>query len=310
MTASAQHHLLFGLKVRSALPLPELAARNWEGPPDVSVWIGPIDHPTNDDGLSQVDDGTLLTITGTGRYLVRGGREIVVEPTPDVDPRNVRLYLLGSAFGILLHQRGLLPLHANAVDLGGRAFGFMGPSGSGKSTLAAWFHDHHHGVLADDVCVVDFDTDGRAFVHAGIPRLRLWLDALNRTRRNTDGLHRSYVSSEEEYDKFDVPIMAAEGGTTVPLAALYLLERGERFSIAPLMGISAAEAVIANIYRGSFLSLVDGRHDYWNSSVELARRIPIFRVTRSWDERFIEDQCRRLADHASRVAPLDHDASA
>ena len=40
---------------------------------------------------------------------------------PGASSRNVRVFLLGSAFGALLHQRGLLPLHANAVEVDGRA---------------------------------------------------------------------------------------------------------------------------------------------------------------------------------------------
>ena len=83
--------------------------------------------------------------------------EIVAEPRQGVPDSNVRLFLLGSAMGALLHQRGLLPLHTNAVEVGGRAFAFMGKSGAGKSTLAAWFHDRGFRIVADDVCVVGFD---------------------------------------------------------------------------------------------------------------------------------------------------------
>ena len=84
-------------------------------------------------------------------------RKLSADNVPDA---NIRLYLLGSAMGVLLHQRGLLPLHANAVEIDGKAFAFMGASGSGKSTLAAWFHDHGYRIIADDVCAVRFETEG------------------------------------------------------------------------------------------------------------------------------------------------------
>ena len=100
---------------------------------------------------------------------MRDGNQIVIDAAPDATDRNVRLFLLGSALGALLHQRGLLPLHANAIDLGGGAVAFSGHSGAGKSTIAAWFHDRGHRILADDVCVVGFDQSGRALVHA-VPR--------------------------------------------------------------------------------------------------------------------------------------------
>ena len=79
---------------------------------------------------------------------------------------------------MILHQRSLLPLHANAMVVEGRAIGFMGHPGAGKSTLAAWFHDRGFDVLADDVCVVTPGPDGRPLAHPGIPRLRLWREAL------------------------------------------------------------------------------------------------------------------------------------
>ena len=63
--------------------------------------------------------------------------------------------------GAALHQRGILPLHANAVEIDHRAVAFMGASGAGKSTLAAWFHDQGYPILADDVCVIRAD-DGAA----------------------------------------------------------------------------------------------------------------------------------------------------
>src|SRR4029079_11482739 len=66
-------------------------------------------------GIQTSGDDVLLNVTGNARYLVRNGQEIVVDPVPGGSERNVRLFLLGSALGILCHQRGLLPLHANAV---------------------------------------------------------------------------------------------------------------------------------------------------------------------------------------------------
>src|SRR5690606_3396404 len=49
----------------------------------------------------------LLHLAGTARYAVSAGREIVVDPYPDAEGSRVRLFLLGSALGALLYQRGL-----------------------------------------------------------------------------------------------------------------------------------------------------------------------------------------------------------
>jgi hypothetical protein len=298
MRMRARDYSLFGLKLRSDLDLPELAATEWVGAPDVLISVAPIDARTNEAGLSVTNDGLVLSIDGVGRYLVRGGCAIVVEPAPDVDPRNVRLFLLGSAFGILLHQRGLLPLHANAIEMDGRAVSFIGASGSGKSTLAAWFHDRGHTILADDVCVVDFDDDGNAVAHSGIPRLRLWIDALHRSGRSADALNRSYVDASGNLDKFDLPIDPGVPGRSSPLAAIYLLDRGVTFSIEPLAGVEATSAIIENTYRGGWIAAAGSAFDHWSAAVRLARAIPVFRVVRPWDTKTLDAEAAEMRDHA------------
>lgn len=79
----------------------------------------------------------LLKVDGVANYWVKEGREIVIEPGPAAEAGDVRVFLLGSAFGALLHQRGLPPFHAGAVAMEGKAVLLAGRSGVGKSTLAA-----------------------------------------------------------------------------------------------------------------------------------------------------------------------------
>ena len=305
--AGAHDYSVFGLRVRSSLILPELFAANGEGEPDVNIESGRIDVADTGPGLMAANGGILLTVSEVGRFLVSDGRTIRVEPIAGIDPRNVRLFLLGSAFGALLHQRGHLPLHANAVEIGGRAVAFMGSSGAGKSTLAAWFHDRGFRIIADDVCVVGFDTEKQPYAAPGLPRLRLWREALELTGRESSGYHRSYVDPAEEFEKFDVPI-ASQSATrcNMPLAALYLLDRADRLSVVRMSGIEAAEAIFANTYRGAYVSAAGNHKDHWQTSIKLVRCVPVYRVSREWDLAKLDDQCRRLFDHV--MAHLESDA--
>ena len=280
MAGSSFDYSVFGLHVRSELQLPELLEAKASDAPQVTVRTGPV--AAGPPGLNPVDGGLLLAVPEVGRYLISDGSEIVVEAEPGVPAANVRLFLLGSAMGALLHQRGLLPLHANAVEVEGRAFAFMGESGAGKSTLAAWFHDRGFRIVADDVCVVGFDDGGRAQVRPGISRLRLWREALDATGRDVAAYQRSFFGDDAP-DKYDVPLAGrCATDAAMPLAAVYLLERSETLSIEPLAGVAAAEAIFANTYRGSFVPMAGSSQDHWSACVQLVRSTPIFRAGRRW----------------------------
>ena len=298
---------VFGLRIRSEIPLPELFPVHGDAAPDVRIRRGAVAATQTSAGLEGDAGSLVLSIPDVARFRIEGGSDIVVDPQEGVPERNVRLFLLGSAFGALLHQRGLLPLHANAVEIDGCAVAFMGESGAGKSTLAAWFHDRGFRVIADDVCVVGFDSEKQPYAAPGLPRLRLWREALELMGRKSSGYHRSYFDPAEEFEKFDVPI-ASQSATrcNVPLAALYLLDRANRLSVVRMSGIEAAEAIFANTYRGAYVSAAGNHEDHWQTSIKLVRSVPVYRVSREWGLAKLDDQSRRLFDHVA--AHLETDA--
>ena len=290
---------LFGLSVQSEVALPELVADPGAEAADVRVCVQTIaDAPDAPAGLHIDGDDALLVIPAIGRFLTRGGREMLVEPAPGVSPRNLRLYLLGSAFAAILHQRGLLPLHANAVVVEGRAIGFMGHPGAGKSTLAAWFHDRGFDVLADDVCVVTPGADGTPLAHPGIPRLRLWREALEAGGRDASAYERSF----DDMDKYTVPTDLERALPAVPLSHLYLLEKAEDGpSVTRLEGSAAVEAMIANTYRGAYVRLMGLTRQHLLACAELARTVPVFRARRRWGYDSFDAEGAALEAHARRL---------
>lgn len=293
---------LFGLTLQSEIPLPELIeATGAVGEADVVIERDavavPVAGPPPVAGLFVAGEGAVLRVSGVGRYRISGGSRIAVDADPGALCRNVRLFLLGSAMGVLLHQRGIVPLHANAIDLHGRAIGFLGHSGSGKSTLAAAFHDQGWRVLSDDVCAVEEGDDG-FLAQPGIPRLRLWRDAIERSGRVADGYERAF----DDLDKYTVAI-DAEAGEAVPLTALYLLAPpGEGdFAIRRLTGADAVDALMANTYRGRFVAMVGDRRRYFETCVALSRRVPLFELVRPWDGARVSETVARVEAHLASL---------
>jgi hypothetical protein len=295
------NYQLFGLRIHSEIPLPELFHAETGGAPDVTIRRGRLNGGPETRRVQADGEALLLTIPNVARYRVEAGAEIIVDAGKDVPERNVRLFLLGSAFGALLHQRGLLPLHANAVEIDGRAVAFMGASGAGKSTLAAWFHDRGFPILADDVCVLRFESNGEPVTQPGLPRLRLWEEVLKATGREASHFPRSY-SGDESFNKYDVSARANAAREPRALVAAFLLERGESFGVEPLNGVSAVQAVFDNTYRGRFLDHTRGHGEHWAKAVQLVRTVPIYRVTRAWDLDRLGEQCELILDFARSTA--------
>jgi hypothetical protein len=191
---------LAALRIESDLDLPELPPLNEPGAsaPDIVIRRGKL--PAQLPGADHVDaifqtrgrDEYLLNLQGTGRILVRQGREIVIELEDGADPINTRALLTGPVQAVLWHQRGLLPLRASAAVIGGRAVALAGPAATGKSTLAAVLAQPGHQILADGICVVATeDTSGSPIVLPGVSLLGLWRDTLEQFGIAANGFRRA-----------------------------------------------------------------------------------------------------------------------
>jgi len=273
---------LFGLQVDCDFPLPEL----FEGTPgstaDVTIESGPLPiEGIFEPGDHAVPGGSLLVIEDAGRYFVQGGSRILIERAEGASERNVRLFLLGSVFGLLIHQRHLLPLHANAVEIDGRIVAFMGESGVGKSTLAAWFADKGFALTADDIAVVDFESDV-PMIRPGLPRLRLWERVIEATGRNPSDFALSF-EGDPTYDKRDVLLPSdMVASDRRPLGAIVLLSRsGSTFE--SVRGAAAAEAVVSNTYRGAYVRTVKTVREHWLMCTRLVQEVPVYRACVDFD---------------------------
>lgn len=297
----------FDFRLRSEIRLAELTPVGEEDDrPIVDIRLGRVPEtlagsaPTQF-GIQTADDMVLLTVSGTARYLVRGGREIVVDPAPDGSERNVRLFLLGSALGILSHRRGLLPLHANAVVADGGAYAFGGHSGAGKSTLAAHFARKGYEVLCDDVCAISFAEDGTPLAWPGLPRLKLWGDAAAAFGHDSGSLDRAI----EGLDKYHVPLAKAGALQAVPFRRLYLLSRteaDEKPAISRLHGQRAMAVAMEHTYRNSYLGPMGLAAQHFRLCAELMRRAEVYEARRDWGYEVFAREAEQFERHIRAAA--------
>ena len=267
---------LCGWRVRSDLALPDLLP--WHGDdraPDIHIRLtevpAALTDPVHAGPLLQIArDGTCrFALPRVGAYLVRQGREILVQPADDPEATAVRTFLFGTVFGLLCHQRGTLPLHASCVRIGGVAVAFAGRSGVGKSTLAAAFLRRGYDILADDVTVVDIDQPGGPVVLPAFPRLKLWQDAMTAFDFESTGLE----AARPDPPKFVLPVESHFQAEPLPLATVYHLATvldPRHAALERLRGLAAVTPLHQAVYRMSMLARIGETSATLAAAVRLA----------------------------------------
>jgi hypothetical protein len=234
---------LCGLKLESDFDLPALPG--WDGPADapadVSCRLGKVptqlDRPDYVAPLFQTRGAGeyLLALPGTGRILICEGHEITVEP--EAGASNLSAILTGPIQAVLWHQRGLLPLHASVVVMGGRAVALCGCGAAGKSTLAAMVAARGYGVIADDIGVVDAHGGSEVLVQPACASLQLWPDALAELGVAPAGLRRPMGDKAKYF--LDCGSIAS---APQKLAAVVLVRRHQTLPPATIERLHGAQA--------------------------------------------------------------------
>lgn len=272
---------VFGLTVASDIPLPNLAAGS--GPADVVVRMGTVPEGlpgTVSRGVffEAAPDNYLLRIESVGRYLVREGREVTIDPTPAADPDRLRTFLLGPVFTAVLHQRGSLVLHASGVIGRSGAVLLAGHSGAGKSTLAAELARRGHVVLCDDAAAIVSDSDGHLVVHAGVPQLNLWKDAVDRMGVSP----RHLVAELADVDKFAV--RGPFAFSTVPhrVSAVFVVEGyGGRDAYAEdLPDADRFAAIKEHTRQFRVVNALQTNQSHFRLAAQVAQRVPMKKLWR------------------------------
>jgi hypothetical protein len=296
---------LFGLSLASELACPELVPASPGTPADIQIRVGPLAPDLEQASFSsarvQIAPGSYqFLIQGVARYRVDQGRCIQVDAAPDADPGDVRLWLLGTALGALLHQRGLLPLHASALALDEVAHAFCGDSGAGKSTLAAALHRRGLPLLTDDVGLAVADAE-QVLLYPGFPHIKLWRDALDHFSLD----HRPLIRDPTRTDKYHLRLADNGQAQPRPLRHLYVLERSadDAIRIERVRGHEAIGLIQAHTYRSGLVRRFGLAADHLRQCGRIAQRVRLFRFHRPWGLSRLDDGLDHLLAHMRGARP-------
>lgn len=296
-----------GLAVASEVDLPGLIPGDPGQTPDVTIRRGTVpaalapvlaEGPTWQRG----EHDFLLKVPGIARFLLERGRAIVFEADDGATPQDVAVFLTGSVFGVLLHQRDHIVLHASAVLVGGKAVLFCGPSGAGKSTLAAALGERGHPLIADDQCAIAFGADGPQ-LHPDGRQLRLWANSISELGLD----ERRGDSMRNRLRKFYVDPAAARDAP-VPLGAVYILEeaRGPNEpAIERPNVVDAARLLVGNAYRPLLVHKLGQQAIYFKGGAAIAGSAGIFQLKRRIRFDALPATAAMLAEHWAAIGLTD-----
>jgi len=289
-----------GLAVASEIELPGAIAVPRTAEPAVTIRAAAVpavlEGATKKGATWQIaGDRFLFQVPGVARFLLSGGREIVFETAAGVDAHDVSIFLLGTVFGILLHQRGEIVLHASAVRVNDKAVLFCGASGAGKSTLAAALAQRGFSLVADDLCAVTLAEGTAPTVQPDGRHLKLWAQAIERL----DLAERRGAPVRNKLQKFFVEPAAALA-EPLPLGAVYALREARpphKPGIERPNVVDAALILRRSAYRPQMVNRMEQKADYFRAATTIANAAGIFNLTRTLNFASIAEVVGWLEQH-------------
>lgn len=271
---------LFGLRILSDFPLPELIPPSTGDVGEVVIQQGKVEHKSIV-GAKQIGpflwasaDALYLAIPNIVTFIARGGREIIYEPADGIDEDSIRVYLFGSGIAAIMMQRGFLVLHGNAVETAEGVLICVGNSGAGKSTIAAAMLQRGHRIVADDVCVID----GEGYVIPGLPRIKLWQESADILGMDTI----SYRQIRPNMQKFNVPLGSSYCAEPRKVDSVVVLDQivGDVVESEVISGLQKYELLHQNNFRPRYIKALGQQAEVFKRNIKFANAVSMLRLSR------------------------------
>lgn len=318
------HYRLFGLSAVSNNPIPGLVS-SVIAHTDLNIYLG--QAPPTENGFEKLTFvSSIITTSGKpafetykcdiGWHLVYesglefwfddGGTRIWVLWPEQLTVNDVSPYLLGPVLGLVLRHRGVISLHASAVELNGRAALFLGDPGAGKSTTAAAMARRGHALMSDDIVPLTECGDSVVAIPS-YPSIWLWPDSaetLYGVERKLDRVSATYLKRQVFLGQEDHAFQES----ALPLAAIFILARRSSDARAPFITeLSPREGLMALISNSYATRALDtGRRvAEFEFLTRVAGSVPIRRLCAHSDARLLGPLCD-LIESACAPISLSH----
>lgn len=287
---------LYGLNVESEIELLSLVPSR--GDMDISIRVGKIENKPKVSKHKFIANWSTkkevcISYKDVASFLVKNGQEIIIEPVGDKDLPAVGQILLGIVVSVILYQRGFLVLHSSLIEIGGHAVGFMGDSGYGKSSLAVALYEKGYDLIADDLAVIDFNSNDDVVVHRGFPQFKLRNDTIESIGINPNDLRQESTLYSK---RTRVLTNRFTKMPQVPLKCLYILDVGSEIEIDELRGHQSVIELVGFTFDIRLIERTEGLKKHFTQCSKVVESVPIRRLKRPWSLDLMSDVVRAIED--------------
>lgn len=229
-------------------------------------------------GKSYYGEGIYQFIVDEAGYFeIVNGNEIRIKEFSDTAKRSVELFTLGSAFGVLMYQRGCFPIHGAALKNNDNCLAIVGDSGAGKSSLATSLSLSDWKIVTDDVMHIEL-IDSAAIILPSYPSQKIWkktADQLNIDVKGCDAIFnridKYFVDGEDQFEK-----------SSTRLDYLFEIRIGdvEKVEIEELSSSEAFDILVRNSYRYHMVDQLQLHTEHFTFISKLFSKIKVFRIIR------------------------------
>jgi len=237
-----------------------------------------VDNPSYENSWMAINESEFyLDVAQIATFFACNGNYIEFTPFDGAALASVELYLNGSVYGAILHQRKILPLHGSSFVYKNSGIMICGDSGAGKSSLTVSFCDNGADFLTDDVSPVILEQ-GVPHVISKSDRVKLWDDSLRQLQKENNRL--SQIRPQDK--KYYVSVSNSKY-LQYPLKIIFIIETSDLNNVEfePVKGTASFPAIHDQIYRLYYLhAMPETLHSYFSEVASISNHCILVKVKR------------------------------
>lgn len=277
-------YIIYNLKVSAGFEIPMGKVTQFACKPEVIIrmgvvpeWIHTDIRAGNEDCLTE--NSMWFYIPGMAIYMIEGGNQITVQIlSEEFTPLDVCSYLTGSAFTLLLIQRGYIPVHGGMVVKDGCVAIISGRSGAGKSTTVMELLNRGFRFMSDDVSAILVNNESITAIPA-FPQQKLCRDIIIKYQIDESNL----IYIDEDRDKYARPI-PEQNYEQSQKKLNYMIEivpyQGDNVQVQEVQGVEKLKMLTSNLYRGLVYEKMGISMERMDKFLRIASGVKMYQILR------------------------------